>query len=219
MYQYFLFDFDGTLADSSECSVIATRGAFESLGLNAPSPEQIIHFMGIPIETSFIEMGAAHLSTEKFLELLVRFRAIYKEVGDAHISAFPGASVLLQRIKSAGKKTAIITSKKTDVAQRNAQSIGIADYIDLFIGSDYVQFYKPHPQSIEIALVKFGEKSPGKHNVVMIGDATTDIMMGKSANVATCAVTWGAHSREQLISSNPDYIVNDFDSMLRMLHV
>jgi phosphoglycolate phosphatase len=219
MYEYFLFDFDGTLADSSECSVIATRGAFEALGLEAPSPELIVHFMGIPIETSFREMGAAHLSEEQFLELLKRFREIYKEAGDHHISAFPGGVEFLRHLKATGKKTAIITSKKTDVAQRNAQSIGIVDFIDVFVGSDSVQHYKPHPQGIEIALVKFEEKYSGKNNVIMIGDATTDIMMGRSAGVSTCAVTWGAHSREALVTSNPDYLVDDFASMRNVLKV
>lgn len=216
MYEYFLFDFDGTLADSSECSVIATRGAFESLGLPAPAAEQIVHFMGIPIETSFREMGAAHFSADRFSQLLTRFREIYREAGDTHISAFPGAVAFLQKLNASGKKTAIITSKKTDVAQRNAQGIGLADYIDLFVGSDAVQHYKPHPQSLEIALHQFGAESAGKHNVIMIGDATTDIMMGKSAGVATCAVTWGAHSAEQLAASQPDYLVDDFSAMLRI---
>lgn len=214
MYKYCLFDFDGTLADSSECSVIATRGAFESFGLSAPSAEQIVHFMGIPIEISFREMGAAHFSEEQFSELLSRFREIYREAGDTHITAFPGAVEFLQQLKAAGKKTAIITSKKTDVARRNAQSIGLAEYIDLFIGSDSVEHYKPHPQGIEVALQSFGAESPGKDNAIMIGDATTDIMMGKSAGVSTCAVTWGAHSREQLLASQADYLVDDFPAML-----
>lgn len=51
------FDFDGTLANSKQCSIEATKEAFAQFGLSEPSDADIVHYMGIPIEKSFIEMS------------------------------------------------------------------------------------------------------------------------------------------------------------------
>ncbi len=50
MYKNIIFDFDGTIADSKKCSLIATKKAFSDYGLEEPSDSQIEYYMGIPIE-------------------------------------------------------------------------------------------------------------------------------------------------------------------------
>ena len=54
----YMFDFDGTLADSGETAVLATQATFKDFGLSLPSSDQIRGYMGIPIEKSFPLMGA-----------------------------------------------------------------------------------------------------------------------------------------------------------------
>lgn len=218
MYDYILFDFDGTLVDSSFCSVIATQKAFEKMALTAPSPSEITDKMGIPIEKSFQDLGAARLSDDEFHHLLCLFRELYRENGDSHITVFSGVVDLLEELKNSGKKIAIITSKKTEVAARNAASHHLTQYVDLIVGSDKVSHYKPHPEGIFKAMHYFGAKTEKSSRFIMVGDAVTDIAMGKAANVSTCAVTWGAHSMEKLASANPDYITDNFISLINILN-
>lgn len=52
----YIFDFDGTIADSKQCSILATKEAFQILDLEIPSIEDIEYYMGIPIEQSFKQM-------------------------------------------------------------------------------------------------------------------------------------------------------------------
>lgn len=215
MYEYILFDFDGTLADSSECSVIATQQAFTKTGLQEPSTADIIDNMGIPIETSFKDFGAGLLSDEEFNHLLNVFRDIYREVGDSHITAFDGAKNLLKKLKEDGKKIAIITSKKTDVAYRNAEKTGLSEFIDVIVGSDLVTEYKPHPEGIFTALKTF-DVNLNKQSII-IGDAVTDISMGKNAGIDSCAVTWGAHSKAKLNNISPTHIAESFDELYNIL--
>ncbi|MFC1079391.1 HAD family hydrolase [Pasteurella multocida] len=111
-YNTILFDFDGTLADSSNCSVVATQQAFEQFALPKPTAQEIIHFMGLPIEISFRKMGAAPFTEQQFAMLLDAFRQHYRELSDTLISAFPFALECVKQLKEAGKTTAIITSKK-----------------------------------------------------------------------------------------------------------
>lgn len=216
-YSYILFDLDGTLIDSSECAIVATQKAFSELNLNIPLSKQIIHFMGTPIEISFKEMGANHLNEKDFNHLLSIFRNYYQTESYHHIKPFPEMENCLLHLKNNGKKIAIVTSKKTDVALSNLKQLGIEHYIDFIIGSDKVNQPKPHPESIITTLNHFNVVPNQFDTVIMIGDTTFDIDMGKTLQIDTCAVTWGAHSVNDLSISKPKYIVNNFTELLNIL--
>lgn len=111
----YIFDFDGTLADSKLCSVIATQEAFKEFGLNVPNSEQIEHFMGIPIEVSFKEIADYVFTDESFNELLQIFRKRYKANEIDTLTVFPEIPDLLQELKSLGKQLFVVSSKKSDV--------------------------------------------------------------------------------------------------------
>lgn len=217
MYLYVLFDFDGTLADSSQCAVIATQSAFEQMNLPVPSVEQITQAMGVPIEVSFRQMGAACFDECRFNELLAVFREIYRNQSAHHIKGFASMNDALRTLKNQGKKIAIVTSKKSDVAIKNIKQLGIMAYIDVVVGSDKVAKPKPDPECVLTALGLLGVPPSEYAHAIMIGDATFDIDAGKSAGVASCAVAWGSHSVEQLAGSQPDYLVYDFDELLGVL--
>jgi len=51
----------------------------------------------------------------------------------------------------------------------------------------------------------------------VIGDADTDIMIGKTAGTKTCAVTWGAHPLERLQKAKPDYIADLMENLNKLL--
>jgi len=64
-----LFDFDGTLADSAQCAILATRQAFRDHHLPAPADAAIVQQMGIPIERCFRTLGATDLDDAAFAAL------------------------------------------------------------------------------------------------------------------------------------------------------
>lgn len=220
MFDYIFFDFDGTLADSSQCAVKATQKAFAWNNLVLPSEADIINMMGIPIEISFLELGARNLSIDAFDTLLASFRQVYKELADDELHAFPGAVDLLKTLKNHQKKfpkIALVTSKKTEVAIRNVHNLGLSLYLDVIIGSDKVMHYKPNPEGIFVALQYFGTKASPLIKAIMVGDSIFDIQMGKDAGVETCGVSWGAHSADKLESVKPDYLAHDFKELLDIL--
>ena len=55
MYQYILFDLDGTLTDSKEGIVNCLKYAFEKLGDPIPADEKLLRFIGPPLLASFQE--------------------------------------------------------------------------------------------------------------------------------------------------------------------
>lgn len=210
-----IFDLDGTLIDSAQCAIEATLQTFANEGLPPPSTEKVLDLMGIPIEQSFKMMGADILSNQEFSDLLASFRGNYRALATNSIRPFPGIPELLTDLKSLGKKIAVATSKSSTVARENLKAAGLLASIDLIIGSDRVQNYKPYPDSIFMALAEL--KIPPSPGALMTGDAVVDIEMGRAAGVRTCAVTWGAHSAHQLQNASPDFISSSVVSLRQTL--
>lgn len=211
--KYYIFDFDGTLADSKWCSIIATQEAFQEFGLEIPSAEQIEYFMGIPIEVSFKKMTDFAFTEASFQALLHMFRKHYKANEQHTLAAFPNMLETLQALTSQGKSLFVLSSKKTDVLLRNLQHLKMASYFKDIFGSDKVAHFKPHPDGILRIVEMFGLD---QKETVMIGDAVFDIQMAKAANVASCGVTWGSHSREKLLAEEPEFLIHEVTQLLHL---
>lgn len=205
MFDNYIFDFDGTLADSKICSILATKEAFLEFGLKEPSEKEIEYFMGIPIEQSFIELSEQKLNDKELEELIAIFRINYKYLENSNIKLFPKIFEKLEELTKSKKKLFVVSSKKSDVLMRNMKTLGISDFFTEAIGSDKVQKYKPNPDGIEYILNKY---ELNKKSTIYIGDAIFDIQMAKSIDVSSCAVTWGSHSKKSLSSENPSYIID-----------
>ncbi|TLQ24589.1 HAD family hydrolase [Lactiplantibacillus plantarum] len=79
--QTYIFDFDGTLANSGKAGILATQAAFKDFGLPVPNENIINYFMGIPIEVSFKKMAPEHtFANNEFEKLLTVFRQHYKKL-------------------------------------------------------------------------------------------------------------------------------------------
>lgn len=211
-----LFDLDGTLADSAHCGYLATRSAFELFDLPIPSRDEVIRHMGIPIEDSFPIMAPPlGLSPRLLNDVITQFRKLYADLADEHIRLFPGVISLLDELAEAGTPLAIVTSKHVPVALRNLSSLRIASYFRAVVGPEMVTRPKPAGDTAIHALSLLGIAA--SESVLVVGDASFDILMGHDAGVQTCAVGWGAHSLQQLAATRPTHqvaLVEDLRSLL-----
>lgn len=210
-YKNIIFDFDGTLANSKQCSIVATQKAFKDLKLNIPSVEIIEHYMGIPIEVSFKKMAGRDLSEDLFVRLLQTFRSHYKGLENTLLEVFPYIPEILKQMVDGEKLLFVVSSKKTDVLKRNLESLGINKFFKDIIGSDKVSHYKPHPDGI-LKIIDLYELN--KAETVMIGDAIFDLQMAKAAGVSSCGVTWGSHRRDQLSKEKPTHLIDNVRQLL-----
>lgn len=212
--QAVIFDFDGTLADSGQCGLLATQKAFEQIGLVVPTKETVDYYMGIPIEQSFKEMSNDTLREEEFQLLLNTFRQHYKELEQQLITAFTGIADVLQRLHDEGLQLYVLSSKKSDVLYRNLQKLELDQYFTDWYGSDKVAQYKPHPDGI----YKIAERYQlDLSQCIMVGDATFDIDMGKAAGCQTIAVNWGSHSKQQLLDVQPTYFAQQVPELVQYI--
>ena len=205
MYKNLIFDFDGTIADSKECSIVATQKSFKERGLEEPTVNLIEYYMGIPIEKSFSLMSSVDLDDHQLEALIKTFRQNYKEVESSYLKLYKHMTEKLQSL-SKDKQLFVVSSKKTDVLILNLEILDIDHLFTEVIGSDKVNHYKPSPDGINYILNKYQLEN---EETIYIGDAIFDMQMANSAKVASCAVTWGTHSIEELKSENPTYIIHE----------
>lgn len=205
MYKNLIFDFDGTIVDSKECSIVATQKSFKERGLEEPTVNLIEYYMGIPIEKSFSLMSSVDLDDHQLEALIKTFRQNYKEVESSYLKLYKHMTEQLQSL-SKDKQLFVVSSKKTDVLIRNLEILDIDHLFTEVIGSDKVNHYKPSPDGINYILNKYQLEN---EETIYIGDAIFDMQMANSAKVASYAVTWGTHSIEELKSENPTYIIHE----------
>ena len=72
------------------------------------------------------------------------------------LDAFPEVPETLQRLKTAGLKTAVLSNGTTDMLQSAIANAGIGDLIDLVLSVEEVGVYKPHASVYQLAVGRLG---------------------------------------------------------------
>jgi len=201
-----LFDLDGTLIDSAQDVVAAVRYALNRVDPDREPPEgnDILVQVGRPLEAILHELGypADVAVTRRFVDT---YRAHYAEHFREHTKPYPGVEDLLSRLRTAGVKLALVTTKHQSQADFTVAAFGLAGYFDYVHGWQEGRQHKPHPEPVQLALERLGEH-PGA--AIMVGDSELDIESAKAAGVATCAVTYGFRPAWFLRSFRPDFLVS-----------
>ena len=187
-----LFDLDGTLTDSEEGIIRSTQYMQEKMGQRIWSAEELHFIVGPPLMQSFTkEFGMAQEMAEKAVAI---FRERYATIGLFENSVFPGVVELLQALRKKGKRLAVATSKKEDLAVRILEHFEIADYFEV-IGGDRREVGRDNKAKvIDYVLETMQAK---KDDVIMIGDRKFDIEGAHAIGIPCIAVEYGYGDRDE----------------------
>ena len=207
-----LFDFDGTLVDTTEMIYQSMRHATTSvLGRDDFTREQLLANVGQPLPRQMQLMDA-----EKAELLLNAYRAHHEENHDALIAEFPGIAEALQRLRAAGVKVAVVTSKRRSSVEMALKALPSLDLVvDRFVTLEDTAEHKPHPEPLLKGLELVGNVP--KDQAVYVGDSPFDVQAAKAAGLRSVAVSWGAFSEDTLRQADPDYLVPDIDAVVDVL--
>ncbi len=207
-----LFDFDGTLVDTTEMIYQSMRHATTSvLGRDDFTREQLLANVGQPLPRQMQLMDA-----ERAELLLEAYRAHHEENHDALIAEFPGIAEALQRLRAAGVKVAVVTSKRRRSVEMALKALPSLDLVvDRFVTLEDTTEHKPHPEPLLKGLELVGNVP--KDEAVYVGDSPFDVQAAKAAGLRSVAVSWGAFSEDTLRQADPDYLVPDIDAVVDVL--
>ena len=196
-FDLLVFDWDGTLLDSTGAIVSSLKAACRDLNLPEPSTRDARHVIGLGLDEA-LHSAVPSLPEEKIPLMVERYRHHYLSC-DHDLRLFDGVRELISELRASDYLLAIATGKSRLGLGRSLSHCGLEDYFSATRCADEC-FSKPHPQMLEELMDEFAVPSD---RTLMIGDTTHDLQMATNAGVASLAVAYGAHSALELDILNP----------------
>jgi phosphoglycolate phosphatase len=196
-----LFDLDGTLVNTLEDITTSLNYTLACLDRQPLELGVVRQYVGDGL-SRLIERSLGGPSDR--IDEAVR---IYKE---HHRGNFTNQSALYPSVKETLEyfkniPLAVITNKNTEFCDALLEKLSIRRYFKMTIGADAGLALKPSPDALSRVIAECGVP---KELVLMVGDSVADVQAGKAAGIATCAVTYGYRSEEQLRLAGPDYVIH-----------
>ena len=189
-FDLIVFDWDGTLFDSTALIVRCIQASCRDLEVDVPDDRQAAYVIGLGLEDA-LRSAAPGLPRERYPELGARYRHHYF-ARQHELSLFEGILPLLQALKERNHWLAVATGKSRrglDEALRTSQLRGVFDATRT---ADETAS-KPDPRMLVELMHEFGA---APERTLMVGDTTHDLQMAANAGTASLAVSYGAHERD-----------------------
>ena len=199
-YDLVVFDWDGTLFDSTTLIVRCMQAACRDLDLTVPSDADAAYVIGLGLHDA-LQYAVPGLAPERYPELGRRYRHHYF-ARQHELVLFPGTLEMLQSLKERNHGLAVATGKSRrglDEALAHAQ---LACLFDATRTADETAG-KPHPLMLQELMAELGAE-PGR--TLMIGDTTHDLQLAVNAGTDRVAVSYGAHDTQALHEHGPLFI-------------
>lgn len=208
-----IFDFDYTLADSSQGIFECINFALCEMGLDHVSEEAACRTIGLSLAETFLTLGKHHepqrcdefhrLFVQRADEVMVNRTVLYETVPD-----------MVEALRERGLKLGIVSTKYRSringVLKREALEHGF----EIVIGGDDVAQHKPHPQGLFEAIERL-ECSP--ESTVYVGDSLVDAELAKRAGVPLVVVLSGVTPRDHFESYGPLGVLENISHLPRFL--
>ncbi len=206
-----IFDWDGTLADSTAVIKRALQRSARDLAYPIPTDAQASFIIGMGLRPA-LEHAIPTLREEDFLSLTERFRHHFIE-SENEIILFAGVPEMLAALKARGHWLAVATGKSRRGLDRAFDTLGLREY---FVASRCADegFSKPHPGMLHAL---FDETGLNATDAVMIGDTTHDLQLAENAGTASIGVTYGAHERALLHAHKTLTLVDSVSALREFL--
>ena len=209
-YDLIVFDWDGTLFDSTAIITRCIQAAVEDVGGKRPTREQASHVIGLNLMEALAH-AAPDVPKDQYPLLGERYRHhFFAQQEEIHL--FDGVIDLLLELRRQNYWVTIGTGKSRkglDVTlERDVQvgsaSVKLATLFDGTRTADQTQG-KPNPQMLFELMREFGVDAA---RTLMVGDTTHDLQMALNAGVDAVGVSYGAHESDFLKTCKPLTIVH-----------
>jgi HAD superfamily hydrolase (TIGR01509 family) len=209
-YKYFLFDWDGSLADTLPIWFEGYKKTFAKFGIlvtNETLSREVLGDWDGPKR-----LGIA--DDEKFFEELEK--EVLEKLNVAKLN--PGIFEILSEIKEKGGKIAVVTASRKRWVKGALRGNGLRDLVDVFLGKEDVEFVKPDPESLVKALRLMGGNA---EEAIMIGDNEKDVIAGKRTGMDTGLYFPKKYEefykKEFQLRLGASYVIADFSELKRFL--
>jgi len=212
-YELIVFDWDGTVMDSTAVIANSIQAACRDLDLTVPSDEVARHVIGLGLDQA-LRYAVPSAGVHRHADLVARYRHHFFSQENS-MPLFKGAESLIQELREDGYYLAVATGKNRNGLDRALKASNMAQYFHSTRTADQT-VSKPDPTMLHEIMEELDVSAP---RVLMVGDTTHDLQMAINAGVASLGMTHGAHPAEQLLELKPLALLDDFADLREWLKV
>jgi len=212
VYQYLLFDLDGTLTDPKEGICKSFQYALQKFGIQERE-ENLLKVIGPPLIDSFREFYG--MNEEDGQKAVAYYRERFSVTGLYENQVYEGIPQMLSALKNAGKILCLATCKPEVYARRILEHFHLSEYFTVIVGAelDGTRNYKDEV----ICEVLRQLNHPPKEAVLMIGDRKQDIAGAKQCGIACLGVRFGYAEEGELEKAGAALYADSVEDMKRIL--
>lgn len=196
-WELVVFDWDGTLMDSTAAISRAIQAACREVGVPEPESAQATHVIGLGLVDA-LQRVAPSLDPADYERVARAYRRHYFAHAD-ELVLFDGVAPLLRDLREQGMRLAVATGKSRAGLEQALEQSGLRGLFDATRTADQTQ-PKPHPRMLHELLDELVADAAG---TLMVGDTTHDLQMACNAGVRSVGVSYGAHGAEELRRLRP----------------
>ncbi|MFC7297014.1 HAD-IA family hydrolase [Herminiimonas aquatilis] len=206
-FDLIVFDWDGTLMDSTAVIVNCIQAAAKDLGLPIPDQKAASHVIGLSLQSA-MEVALPGIDPKYYPRMIERYRHHYLNQ-DGSLVLFSGVREMLNDLSQQGYFLAVATGKSRVGLNRALDASKLLSLFDATRCADET-FSKPHPAMLQELTRELGQDMK---RTVMIGDTTHDLLLAQNAGASGVAVHYGAHTAAELQTLNPLYAANSVSEL------
>ena len=201
-FDLIVFDWDGTLFDSTGLIVQCIQAACADIGAVVPSNEAAAYVIGLGLHDA-LKHAVPGLAEDDYPALGQRYRHHYMARQD-ELVLFPGTLGMLHALKSRNHQLAVATGKNRRGLDDALAQVELRGLFDSTRTADETAS-KPHPMMLLELMAQLG-CPPGR--TLMIGDTTHDLLLARNAGTARVGVSYGAHGHDSFAPFEPLFVAH-----------
>ena len=209
VYDAYLFDWDGTIAQSLGVWLPLVRELLASYHIELSDKDIVRKIFG-RARVGLPEVGVPEADLPEFFRKLDAQAAV--RIPQAPL--YPGIAELFAVLRSHGKKLAVITATIRPVMRPVLKSHGLEQTFDVVVTGNDIQNHKPDPEGVLIALSALGTP---KDHAVMLGDSEKDILAGRNAGIDSILFYPPEHelfhNLAELQADKPTYTIHSWQEL------
>ena len=205
-----VLDIDGTLIDSVYAHVWSWREAFRELGVHVPAWK--VH-RAIGMGGDRLVEAVTTEAVEAAIGDNVRSRqsALYQDLS-AHLIPTPGATGLLEALKTRGLLVVLASSGARDDTERAVSLLEARPWIDGTISGNDTEATKPDTEPVRRAV-----DSVEGVCALVVGDAVWDMKSARRAGYAAVGLLTGGIARSELVEAGAAAVYEDPEALTAAL--
>lgn len=214
VYEYILFDLDGTLTDPGEGITKSVQYSLRRMGIEEET-QNLVSFIGPPLRDEY--MRRFHMNEEQAEQAVRYYRERFSVKGIFENKVIPGIPDLLQKLKAMGRRLAVATSKPEVYSVRILEEYDLLQYFDCVAGSCLDGTRETKAEVTAYALQQLGVSPDLKRKAVLIGDRSYDMEGARANGIDGIGVRFGYALEGELEAAGAVQIASDPAQLGRIL--